>query len=332
MLLGSSLPTLSNSAQTGSRTSYATRYVTFHMDRRKKYSGLTSKRSSSSRGASSFAARDPGETSPFTELGPTDRSRGASSGPLAAAGGAVAGAVGGIAASASGLFGGGPRDVPDRSNDASPFGEPTDSDFNSASPFGPSAQTPSAPVGVPRPPTPSNDEEEDSDDEGPPVPQYALGRRTSVSAESLQPSHTKKYDPGANAFIEEEDEDDESTNNALPTIPKTPAQLQRIRAAIKDNFLFKNLDEEQEQDVLSAMREVNIPPKDTIIQQGDAGDYFYIVEKGELEVFVKKDGMTLDTAAGDSEALGKRVVVYHEGASFGELALMHKYVMDGNDG
>lgn len=130
-----------------------------------------------------------------------------------------------------------------------------------------------------------------------------------------------------NAFIEEEDEDDTSSANAIPTIPKTPAQLHRIREAIKDNFLFKNLDEEQEHDVLTAMREVNIPPKDTIIQQGDAGDYFYIVEKGELEVFVKKDGMPIDTSAGDSETLGKRVVVYHEGASFGELALMHKYVI-----
>lgn len=113
----------------------------------------------------------------------------------------------------------------------------------------------------------------------------------------------------------------------MPTFPKTPAQLQRIRAAIKDNFLFKNLDEEQEHDVLTAMREVNIPAKEAIIQQGDAGDYFYIVEKGELEVYVKKDGQMLDPSAGDSETLGKKVVVYHEGASFGELALMHKYVI-----
>lgn len=242
-----------------------------------------------------------------------------------------AAALGGGAA-ATGLFASSfaTRDVPDRAkNDSSPFGEPTDKDFNSNSPFGPSAQTPSAPVGVPRPPSPDEEEEEeDSDDEAPPIPQYALGRRTSVSAESLQPSHSKKYNPGANAFIEEEDEDDESSASAIPTFPKNPQQIERIRFAIKDNFLFKNLDEEQEMDVLTAMREVNIPAKDTIIQQGDAGDYFYIVEQGELEVFVKKDGQTLDPSAGDLEALGKRVVVYHEGASFGELALMHKYVMN----
>ncbi|CAK9787138.1 unnamed protein product [Cutaneotrichosporon oleaginosum] len=283
---------------------------------------LISQRSTSSRGGIANFAKGPGETSPRTELlDPTDRGSNRGIGAAAMGGAALGGG-----AAAAGLFGSSfaNHDVPDRAqNDSSPFGEPTDKDFNSNSPFGPSAQTPSAPVGVPRPPSPDDEEEEDSDEEAPPIPQYALGRRTSVSAESLQPSHSKKYDPGANAFIEEEDEDDTSSANAIPTFPKTPEQIERIRFAIKDNFLFKNLDEEQEMDVLTAMREVNIPAKDIIIQQGDAGDYFYIVERGELEVFVKKDGQSLDLAAGDSETLGKRVVVYHEGASFGELALMH---------
>ncbi|BEJ14261.1 hypothetical protein CspHIS471_0400280 [Cutaneotrichosporon sp. HIS471] len=285
---------------------------------------LRDERTSSTSGEVVNFAKGPGETSPRSELlDPTDRGSNRGIGAAAMGGAALGGG-----AAAAGLFASsfGSHDVPDRAaNDSSPFGESTDKNFNSNSPFGPSAQTPSAPVGVPRPPSPEDeDEDEDSDDEAPPIPQYALGRRTSVSAESLQPSHhSRKYDPGANAFIEEEVEDDESSGNAIPTFPKTPEQIERIRFAIKDNFLFKNLDEEQEMDVLTAMREVTIPAKETIIQQGDAGDYFYIVEDGELEVFVKKDGQPIDFAAGDSEALGKRVVVYHEGASFGELALMH---------
>ncbi|GMK58579.1 hypothetical protein CspeluHIS016_0600210 [Cutaneotrichosporon spelunceum] len=285
---------------------------------------LRDQRASSSTGGVANFAKGPGETSPRSELlDPTDR--GSNPGIGAAA---MGGAAFGGGAAAAGLFASsfGGRDVPDRAANDSPFGEPTDKNFNSNSPFGPGAQTPSAPVGVPRPPSPEgeDDDDDDSDDEAPPIPQYALGRRTSVSAESLQPSHhSRRYDPGANAFIEEDDEDDASSANAIPSFPKTPEQIERIRFAIKDNFLFKNLDEEQEMDVLTAMREVTIPAKETIIQQGDAGDYFYIVEDGELEVFVKKDGQTLDLSAGDSETLGKRVVVYHEGASFGELALMH---------
>lgn len=131
------------------------------------------------------------------------------------------------------------------------------------------------------------------------------------------PSHARKvYETDLNSF-EEEDEP-----APIPVFQKTPDQLKRIRDAIKDNFLFKNLDEEQEADVLNAMKEVSIPANEIIIKQGDAGDYFYIVEKGNLDIYVKKDG--LDSSEGDTAGLGKKVASSHEGSSFGELALMHK--------
>ena len=63
-------------------------------------------------------------------------------------------------------------------------------------------------------------------------------RRASVSAESI-------------AVDEEPDE-------PLPVYPKTEGQLQRIRAAITENFIFRDLDEEQETGVLRAMREVRL--------------------------------------------------------------------------
>jgi cAMP-dependent protein kinase regulator len=112
----------------------------------------------------------------------------------------------------------------------------------------------------------------------------------------------------------------------MPSFPKTDEQLARIRAAIKPNFLFRNLDEEQEADVLAAMKEVQLGPGEMIIEQGAAGDYFYVVESGSLDIFVKRDGLSLDTAAGDRPDLGKKVARSVEGNSFGELALMHKSV------
>lgn len=253
----------------------------------------------------------------------------ASAGVGAAAGAAVAGA--GAAAATpffSSPFGGGgggggsaaaPSGPPD---DSSPFSEnapPVGVDFGGASPFGPSAQTPSAPVGKGRV---AAEPVADDDDEDPPIPQYALGRRTSVSAESLMPAHARKpFDSDLNSFPEEEDE----APAAMPVFQKTPEQLKRIREAIKDNFLFKNLDEEQEADVLNAMKEVSLPANDVIIKQGDAGDYFYIVEKGTLEIYVKRDGV--EAGDEDKPGLGKKVATSQEGSSFGELALMHKWVV-----
>lgn len=170
----------------------------------------------------------------------------------------------------------------------------------------------------------SHDDEDDQDEPEPVIPSYALGRRTSVSAESLQPK-TRSFDPSANAFITEEDEETpDANNNDMPVFPKTEEQLRRIRGAIKPNFLFRNLDEEQEADVLAAMKEVTVAPGETVIEQGASGDYFYVVESGELDIFVKRDGQVLEPEKGDRADLGKKVATSKEGGSFGELALMHK--------
>lgn len=163
-------------------------------------------------------------------------------------------------------------------------------------------------------------------DNEPVIPSYALGRRTSVSAESLVPHQLRGMGDSGLATTMEEDEDGTPNPNSgtIPSFPKTPEQLARIRAAIKPNFLFANLDEEQEADVLNAMKEVSLQPGETIIEQGAAGDYFYVVESGKLDVFVKKDGQVIDADKGDSPKLGKKVATCVEGSSFGELALMHK--------
>jgi len=121
-------------------------------------------------------------------------------------------------------------------------------------------------------------------------------------------------------------EEDEDTPNppSMPSFPKSEQQLERIKTAIKPNFLFRSLTEEQEADVLAAMKEVNIGAGEMIIEQGAAGDYFYVVESGELDVFVKREGQVLEEGKGDRSLLGKKVATCVEGNSFGELALMHK--------
>ncbi|RSH94546.1 hypothetical protein EHS25_004350 [Saitozyma podzolica] len=223
----------------------------------------------------------PHALSPFSETGPADS-------PLGAG---VGGARRATIASGSTLFTvpfGGPAtgsSAPPR--EASPFGG-DNVQFN-ASPFG-------------QPPT-----GDDVAHEEPQIPSYALGRRTSVSAESLVPANHRSLPP--TGALESTLEEDESTPNPsatpMPVFPKSPEQLARIRAAIKPNFLFANLDEEQEAD------------------QGAAGDYFYVVESGKLDVFVKKEGQVFDEAKGDNPKLGKKVATCIEGSSFGELALMH---------
>lgn len=143
-------------------------------------------------------------------------------------------------------------------------------------------------------PLPSDDEEEA--DDFVPLPAItsnaaARGRRISVSAESMAPTADdyKKVD-----------------------IPKTQEQRQRIAASVKNNFLFRNLDEDQYKDVVDAMAEKRAASGEDVIKQGAVGDFFYIVETGTLDVLVAKNG-------------GAPVKVHHyvAGGSFGELALMY---------
>lgn len=158
----------------------------------------------------------------------------------------------------------------------------------------------------------------------PPIPSYALGRRTSVSAESLVPTSQRGYGPTSGLETTmEEDENTVNLNSGTPVFPKSEEQLARIRQAIKPNFLFRNLDDEQEADVLAAMKEVKVDAGEVVIEQGAAGDFFYIVENGRLDVFVNKEGQVLDLEKGDRQGLGKKVAECSEGSSFGELALMH---------
>lgn len=131
---------------------------------------------------------------------------------------------------------------------------------------------------------------------------YALGRRTSVSAESLNPTSA-----GSDSWTP-------------PHHPKTEEQLGRLRAAVSSNFLFSHLDDEQFSTVLDALVEKPIPAKDIkVISQGDAGDYFYIVENGHFDIYIHSSGAVQPGPDG----LGNKVASTGPGGSFGELALMY---------
>ena len=142
-----------------------------------------------------------------------------------------------------------------------------------------------------------------------------LARRTSVSAESIPV--------------------DSETEEPIPFYPKTDDQVRRIRASIANNFIFRDLDEEQETGVLNAMQECKVVIDDVVIRQGDIGDYFYVVESGLLHCYIRPEPLPLNwlngivpasemfNQAGYHPIYGRKVAECREGSSFGELALMY---------
>jgi cAMP-dependent protein kinase regulator len=166
---------------------------------------------------------------------------------------------------------------------------------------------------------------------------YGMGRRTSVSAESLNPTASA------------------NDNWTPPFHQKTADQEARLKKAIAGNFLFNHLDDELSSQVLGALVEKPIPAKDIkvraiyipplnfspgrarrmmlsatstfttaanpsqVISQGDQGEFFYVVEKGKFEVYVNASGV-LESGP---DGLGVKVATIEPGGSFGELALMY---------
>ncbi|XP_032234700.1 cAMP-dependent protein kinase type II regulatory subunit isoform X2 [Nematostella vectensis] len=149
----------------------------------------------------------------------------------------------------------------------------------------------SASQSAPEPSEPDIEQSEIQNSPEPPKNRYA--RRQSVCAEPFHP--------------DSEDEGDEQ-----PIVyPKTDEQRQRLNDAIKNILLFKNLAKEQLNEVLDAMFERKTQAGDHIIDQGDDGDNFYVIDRGQYDIYVRIDGQE------------KMVGSYDNKGSFGELALMY---------
>ncbi|XP_066489484.1 cAMP-dependent protein kinase type II-beta regulatory subunit [Tiliqua scincoides] len=119
---------------------------------------------------------------------------------------------------------------------------------------------------------------------------------------------TRRASVCAEAYNPDEEEDDTETRVIHP---KTDDQRNRLQEACKDILLFKNLDPEQMSQVLDAMFEKLVEGGEHVIDQGDDGDNFYVIDRGTYDIYVKCDGV------------GRCVGTYDNRGSFGELALMY---------
>ncbi|XP_055707771.1 cAMP-dependent protein kinase type I regulatory subunit isoform X1 [Phlebotomus papatasi] len=101
--------------------------------------------------------------------------------------------------------------------------------------------------------------------------------------------------------------EEDATSYVKKVVPKDYKTMAALSKAIAKNVLFSHLDENERSDIFDAMFPVNCLTGESIIQQGDEGDNFYVIDQGEVEVFVNSELVT---------TIG-------EGGSFGELALIY---------
>ena len=70
---------------------------------------------------------------------------------------------------------------------------------------------------------------------------------------------------------------------------KSAEERERILEVLHDQTLFRHLDDEQRQFIVGAMFVKEYAQDDVIIQQGDDGDNFYIIDKGVVDCYRKTD-------------------------------------------
>ena len=104
-----------------------------------------------------------------------------------------------------------------------------------------------------------------------------------------------------------EDDRRKSTVYVQPT-EKSLAVKKMLHAAMATNPLFKRCRTPEKEEMLGAFKFVHFDEKHVIIQQGDRGDEFYVLESGTVEFHVESRG---------------RVGACGMGRGFGELALMY---------
>jgi len=145
-----------------------------------------------------------------------------------------------------------------------------------------------------------DDEDEEEDDELDEIPEsfkkpegQMAKMRTSVSAEAYGAWNQKKdFDP--------------------PQYPKTDEQKQRLNATLAKSFLFSSLEGKDMDTVILAMKEKVVGDGERLIQQGEDGDYLFVIEEGTIACLKKMEDGT-----------EKVVKTCEPGDCFGELALLY---------
>lgn len=105
---------------------------------------------------------------------------------------------------------------------------------------------------------------------------------------------------------------EEDTESEIELHPKTEEERQRINKLCENIFLFRVLDDSDVGAVVEAMIPKRVTVGETIIQQGDDGDFFYVIDEGVFDIFIK-----------DNLGENKYIDTYDNAGYFGELALLH---------
>jgi len=93
--------------------------------------------------------------------------------------------------------------------------------------------------------------------------------------------------------------------------PKSDEEKARIKGILSENFMFKNLDDEQMATIVDAMAPVEKSDGEDIIKQGDQGDNYYILDQGDADVYKNDKKLVTFKASEGSHGFGELAIMYN---------------------
>eukprot|EP01083_Nonionella_stella_P086295 239690_1 len=136
-----------------------------------------------------------------------------------------------------------------------------------------------------------------------------FGHREAVSAEEL-PAPTAGSDRASSV--------------AAANKRKSCYTADKIKQALKDNILFRNIDDLHIIEIVSNMWRLEVTKGKEVIRQGDRGDFLYCVEEGKFGVYTTRAVRSFFSRTfGHGEGEVEKLTILSVGKCFGELALMY---------
>jgi len=100
---------------------------------------------------------------------------------------------------------------------------------------------------------------------------------------------------------------EDSSIDSSEITSKTPEQIDWLLSCVRKNLLFANYDEGQISQLVRHMKLVEFKASEVLINQGDDGNEFYVIEVGLFGVYID----------------GKQIKLVEKGACVGELAMVY---------
>lgn len=101
---------------------------------------------------------------------------------------------------------------------------------------------------------------------------------------------------------------DEASKYTVPSYEKSDEQTEFIKNAILQNFVFSNLDESEIKTMVGAFKQVTFKKDELIIKEGEEGDYYYVIDSGEVQFSVQ--GKVVGAPAGRGDTFGELALLY----------------------